>query len=198
MTYHMITYVRDAGRNKHQKPLWEMMCQCGQTTVVIASHVRTGKTKSCGCLARSGNRRSHGGRYHPLYATWCNIKARCDNPALPSYKNYGGRGITYCERWSDFAKFLADVGEKPFPEASLDRIDNNGNYEPENVRWANRSTQRRNSRGRLVPVEIDGETRLLNEWCRVYGISIGAVHRRINCGMSVEDAITKPKAARFL
>jgi hypothetical protein len=126
------------------------------------------------------------------------MKARCDNPNSSSYKNYGLRGITYCERWADFSCFLADVGEKPYPEASLDRINNDGDYEPGNVRWANRAVQRRNSRGRLVPVDIDGETRLLNEWCLEYKISIGAVHRRLNKGMTLVEALITPKTKRFL
>jgi hypothetical protein len=200
MKYNMLTYLSDAGANAHQKKLWRLRCECGAETTAVAAQVRSGRTKSCGCLKafrRSQGNPKHGGRHHPLYATWCNMKARCDNPASSSYHNYGGRGITYCARWADFPSFLADVGEKPFAEASLDRINNDGNYEPGNVRWANRSTQRRNSRGRLVPVEIGGETRLLNEWCEVYGISVKAVHRRINCGMSVKEALTAPKAKRF-
>jgi len=201
MKYNMLTYLRDAGKTKHQKQLWFLQCDCGKTTTAVASQVRSGKTKSCGCLKvqrqAQGNLK-HGGRYHPLYATWCNMKARCDNPNSASYKNYGGRGITYCARWLNFSAFLADVGEKPYPEASLDRIDNNGNYEPGNVRWACRSTQRRNSRGKLIPVTIDGETRLLNEWCLAYNIVAASVYQRVEKGMSLEDALTTPKAKRFL
>jgi hypothetical protein len=126
------------------------------------------------------------------------MKARCDNPNSTSYRNYGARGVKYCERWADFSTFLADVGEKPFPEASLDRVDNNGHYEPENVRWTDRSTQRRNSRGPLIPVEIDGKTKLLSEWCLEYGIAAASVYRRVEKGMPLEDAITTPKAKRFL
>jgi hypothetical protein len=125
------------------------------------------------------------------------MKARCDNSNSTSYKNYGARGVKYCEEWADFSKFLADVGEKPFPEASLDRVDNNGHYEPGNVRWADRSTQRRNSRGTLIPVEINGKTKLLNEWCLEYNITAAAVYRRVGKGMSLENAITVPKAKRF-
>ncbi len=197
----MLTYLSDAGKNKHQKQLWRLRCDCGGITTAVAAQVRSGKTKSCGCLKvqrRAQGNPKHGGRYHPLYATWCNMKARCDNPNSSSYKNYGLRGITYCDRWADFSCFLADVGEKPYPEASLDRIDNSGNYQPGNVRWANRSVQRRNSRGRLVPVEINEETRLLKEWCLKYNISIGAVHRRLTKGMTLVEALTTPKAKRFL
>lgn len=138
----------------------------------------------------------HGLRSHPLYATWCNMKARCDNPNHPQFGDYGGRGIQYCANWSDFPGFLSDVGERPFAEASLDRINNEGNYEPQNVRWADRNTQRRNSRA-VHLVEIDGQTRHITEWCRHFDISIGAVHRRLKRGMSVVEALTAPKAKRF-
>lgn len=140
--------------------------------------------------------KKHGLRGHSLYATWCNMKARCDNKNHPQYKDYGGRGISYDKRWSGFAEFLRDVGEKPFPDATLDRIDNDGNYEPGNVRWADRTTQRRNSR-QITEVSIGGEVRLIMDWCAHFGISIGAVHRRLKCGMTVEEALTTPKAKRF-
>lgn len=139
----------------------------------------------------------HGYRHHPLYATWCNIKARCDNKNHPSYENYGGRGIFYDPRWSIFPNFLTDVGDKPFPESSLDRINNDGPYTKENCRWASRVVQRRNSR-QTVRVTIDEETKLLTDWCRVYNISIGAVHRRLRKGDDLITAITKPKAKRFI
>lgn len=139
----------------------------------------------------------HGLRRHPLYATWCNMKARCDNPNHPQFKDYGGRNISYDPEWSEFPKFLSSVGEKPFPEASLDRINNDGNYEPSNVRWADRHTQRINSR-QITEVTIDGRTMRIMEWCKEYGIAIGSVHRRMKRGMTVVEALTKLKAKRFL
>jgi len=139
----------------------------------------------------------HGLRNHPLYATWCNMKARCDNHNHPQFKDYGGRGIAYDPAWAFFPAFLAGVGEKPFPEASLDRIDNNGNYEPGNVRWADRTTQRINSR-QITLVCINGKTKRIMEWCAEYQINIASVHRRLKRGMSIQDAITVPKAKRFL
>lgn len=139
----------------------------------------------------------HGLRGHALYPTWCNMKARCDNPKHPQYADYGGRGISYCSAWAEFPAFLSDVGEKPFDGASLDRINNDGNYEPSNVRWADRRTQRVNSR-QVTLVTIDGDTRLVTDWCKLYGISIGAVHRRLKKGMGMVEALTTPKAERYL
>lgn len=197
MKHNMLTVLCDAGKNKHGKLLWRVRCDCGKEVVKIASAVRIGRTRSCGCLARSGLRRTHGSRHHPLYATWCNIKARCNNPQNPSYKNYGGRGITYASEWEDFAVFLSDVGERPYLEATLDRINNDGNYAPDNVRWATRTTQRRNSRI-LTPVTIDGTTKLITDWCKEYDITVSAVHRRMKKGEDIASAITRPKAQRFL
>jgi hypothetical protein len=138
----------------------------------------------------------HGYRYHPLYATWCNMKARCNNKKHPAYHNYGGRGITYHPAWGEFPSFLSDVGEKPFTKATLDRIDNEGDYTPNNVRWADRTTQRRNSR-QIVEVEINGETKLFTEWCKIYNIAIASVHRRLQKGEDLVSALTRPKANRF-
>jgi hypothetical protein len=88
------------------------------------------------------------GSQHPLYTTWALMRSRCRNPRDPSWENYGGRGITVCERWNSFPNFLADMGEKPSLQHTLDRVDNEGNYEPGNCRWATRSEQIRNSRRR--------------------------------------------------
>ena len=196
MRYNMLTVLGCEGKNKHGKPLWRVRCDCGKEAVKVASAVRVGRTQSCGCLARSGLRRTHGARQHSLYATWCNMKSRCDNPSNKSYKNYGGRGISYADEWSDFASFLRDVGEKTYSGASLDRINNDGNYAPDNVRWTDRRTQRINSR-QIRPVCIHGETKLISEWCKIYGITIAAVHRRLKTGEDVISAITRPKAKRF-
>lgn len=199
MRYNRLTYLEDAGANKWKKALWRLRCDCGTITVAVAAQVRSGRTQSCGCLQRAyrakGNKR-HGLRKHPLYATWCNMKARCDNRNNPQYKDYGGRGISYHPSWAQFPNFLRDVGEKPFPEATLDRIDNNGNYSPGNVRWADKTTQRRNSR-QIREVSIGEETRLLTDWCAQFGISIASVHSRMKRGMSVEEALSMPKAKRF-
>lgn len=194
--YGSLTVLGVAGISRHKKVLWNLRCGCGKEFSAVAAQVKSGKTSSCGCLRSRGNPK-HGLRSHVLYSTWCNMKARCDNPKHPQYADYGGRGISYCSEWAEFPAFLADVGERPFDGASLDRIDNDGNYEPSNVRWADRRTQRVNSR-QVTLVTIGGETRLVTDWCRLYGISIGAVHRRLQKGMGMVEAITAPKAKRFL
>ena len=131
-------------------------CDCGASVEAQARHVRSGATLSCGCLQRDRSRESkttHGlavhGREHPLYGTWMGMMGRCTLPAHSAYRYYGGRGITVCERWRDASVFLADIerliGARP-DGMTLDRIDNEGHYEPGNVRWATAKQQAANKR----------------------------------------------------
>ncbi|MFJ4469497.1 hypothetical protein ACIP2X_18665 [Streptomyces sp. NPDC089424] len=124
----------------------QCVCDCGaQRSVRFAEW---GVTKSCGCLSRelsAERRRTHGRFGTTLYTTWARMIQRCTNPDHPRWADYGGRGITVCERWRDFSNFLADMGECP-PGLTLDRIDNDGGYEPGNCRWADYSTQNLNRR----------------------------------------------------
>jgi hypothetical protein len=187
----LLTFIEEAGVNKHGKKLWKLKCDCGEYTVAIASQVRSGKTKSCGHLKSAGNRRTHGQRNSKLYVAWCNMKARCDNKAHKFYKNYGGRGISYAPAWAVFENFAKDVGEPPSNKHTLDRINNNGNYCKENVRWADRHTQARNSRANIW-VTIDGVKKCLYDWCAEYGVVPSTVYRRLAKGVSIEAAITFP------
>ena len=192
----LLTFVEEAGVNKHGKKLWKLRCECGEYTVATASQVRTGKTKSCGHLKSAGNRRTHGQHNSKLYIAWCNMKARCDNVSHKQYKDYGGRGIRYFGPWKDFEIFAKDVGNPPTKKHTLDRINNNGNYEPGNIRWAERVVQARNTRQNIW-VTINGETLCMKDWCKKYNITLAAVGLRVIKGMSIEEAITTPKAERF-
>jgi hypothetical protein len=146
-------------------PLWSCRCDCGTGKPVTSTALLGGGTLSCGCLNRqrasetiTARNRQHRGQHvprHPaksLYDTWRMMLQRCFNPKHSGYARYGGRGITVCERWrNDRSAFVSDMGPKPSPEYSLDRIDNNGNYEPGNCRWATLSQQRSNQRpGRRI------------------------------------------------
>jgi hypothetical protein len=145
-TFGKLKVLRRAGLDRHGAVLWECSCECGRLVPVRSYCLTRGKTRSCGC-ARHEQVTTHGMTNTPEYNAWCMMRARCGNPKNNSYHNYGGRGIKVCERWaSSFESFLADVGRKPSPKHSLDREENNGDYEPGNVRWSTRRTQTLNRR----------------------------------------------------
>ena len=125
---------------------WSCVCDCGNRVDVSGSQLRNGKTRSCGCLARDLNTK-HGesSRRTPEYSTWHAMLKRCTNPNATGYDNYGGRGIAVCDRWRRYENFLADMGRRPLG-TSIDRRDNDGNYEPGNCRWATAIEQSRNMR----------------------------------------------------
>lgn len=133
-----------------------------------------------------------GARRHPVYKIWDAMIQRCTNPKNKRYKDYGGRGIKVCERWRDFAKFFSDVGDRPTPQHQLDRKNNDGDYSPENCRWATRKEQQRNMRTNRV-FTVHGVTGCMAELAEHFKISVGAVNSRINrSGWTPEAAFTTP------
>ena len=177
---------------------WNCLCDCGATRVVPTISLRCGNTRSCGCLKTdlsSARFRTHGLSCDPLYDLWLNMHARCANPEAPGYCNYGGRGIRVCERWGDFAAFRDDMSPRPSLKHSIDRIDNDGPYSPENCRWATRSEQMNNtSVNRLLTFE--GRTQTVTQWARERGLQVMCLRDRLKHGWSVEEALTIPVLPR--
>ena len=146
-TYGSLTIVKEVDRRR-QKRRFEVQCTCGRKSIVTLGHLRTGHTTSCGCLklAVLAQRSTRHGKYGTrTYDAWASMMQRCYNPNKRQFKDWGGRGIVVCDAWHDFAAFYADMGD-PAPRLSLDRIDNDGNYEPGNCRWATASQQAYNRR----------------------------------------------------
>jgi hypothetical protein len=186
-----------AGKTKDGRKLILYQCQCGATKVILVDSVKRGHTRSCGCLLRKwaaemGSKNiTHGehrnGGKTVEYKTWRNIRSRCTNPNYEHFNRYGGRGITVCVRWQTFVNFLADMGRRPGPEYSLDRINNDGNYEPTNCRWATRKEQNRNTR-RNRHVLLNGERVTLAEAAEKTGLGRKLILSRALTDISMMDA----------
>jgi hypothetical protein len=197
-TFERLTVLERAADGPKGHDRWLCRCECGEMRTVRGnSFRRKNPTRSCGCLraeAMCTRFETHGltkgGRMPPTYRVWQNMLSRCVNPNAAGFKCYGARGITVCERWRKLENFLADTGERP-PGMSLDRIDNNGNYEPGNCRWATRSEQQRNTRQTRL-ITFNGETRCLAEWTELLGFSKNGLRNRLAKGWPVEKALTTP------
>lgn len=196
LTFGRLRVLGVAGRDAANKITWNCVCECGNSKLGITQYLKNGMTDSCGCRRteqRIEQSTSHGMRSTITYRSWSAMKTRCTNPNVESYKNYGGRGIKICERWNDFANFLADMGERPSLAHSLDRENTNGDYEPGNCRWATRVVQSNNSRAN-VRLKHDGMNLTLAEWSRITRIDMRTLSGRLANGWSPAEILTlKPR-----
>ncbi len=183
---------------------WKCKCDCGNYSSCTSGNLKSGKIVSCGCLKLEKllqRSTTHNQRHTHLYEVWKSMKQRCYNPNLKSYKNWGARGIKICDEWlNDFQSFYdwsyangysTENQKNEKLKLTIDRIDNNGNYEPSNCRWVNRKTQASNMRTTKL-ITINGETKCLAEWFRHYNLCSWTYYTRIKYGWSVEEALTKP------
>ena len=199
MTFGKLTVLECVGNTKGGHAQWLCRCECGNEVIVASSHLKSEHTKSCGCLQRNKVgmlNKKHGMRGTKIYNTWKSIKKRCFNPNCKDFGSYGGRGIKMFEAWiNDFQAFYDYVSKLPhYGEAgySLDRINNNGNYEPNNLRWATAKEQGRNKRNNRI-VQYDGEKMCLAEAVEKSNIQLGTVIRRISRGEKGEFLFRLPK-----
>lgn len=177
-------------------------CSCGNAKIARLSHLRSGSVKSCGCLLKTMPKTVHGTYLEsrrPEYKIWASMLERCQKPTHHAYARYGGRGIAVCDRWASeggYTRFLDDMGRRP-DGLSLDRIDNDSGYSPENCRWATRKTQGLN-RSTNVMLTHNGKTMPVSEWSLSVGLTDGTLRERLRRGWEVEKALNTPPVFRGL
>ena len=176
-----VTVIKRVGTEKHGGIIWNCSCSCGNSFNVVGDSLKRGLTKSCGCYRKENTSKmskKHGLKKHPLYNLWVGIRARCNNQKHKSYKNYGGRGIKICERWNNFESFISDMGDRPSPEHSIDRINNNGDYCPENCKWSTQKEQGRNMRKNVI-INYNGKDYCISALAEHLGLKVGTLRYRL-------------------
>lgn len=193
MTFGRLMVMRRA-QTLNRSIRWECLCECGNTSVSRSQNLLSGHTQSCGCIQRE-KVTTHGhtknGVSRKMYGAWRGIVARCTKPRDRHWAMYGGRGITVCGQWLKFENFFADMGEPPTAQHSIDRIDNSGNYEPGNCRWATKKEQSRNTRANRI-VDVDGQRKTVIEWSEIVGLTHNLILKRLNAGWTPEMATSSP------
>jgi hypothetical protein len=194
MKFGRLTAIRFAGRDKGGNSLWECECECGRQKTTAACRLSSGKCQSCGCLAAELTRKrstTHGRSASPEYTNWRQMMQRCYDHNSPNYPYYGQVGIKVCPRWMKFENFFADMGERPSREHTVDRIDTNGDYTPENCRWATQVQQQRNKNSNRI-LHHNGKSMCIAEWAEETGIHPRSIQARLERGWSDADTLTKP------
>lgn len=199
-----LTVLKLIGRDKHQSILWLCECECGNKIKVNTTSLKTGNTKSCGCLQKEkaiktlmsfsithGLSRDANGKKTRLFRIWNGIKTRCLNPNTDNYSSYGARGIKMCKEWiSDFKEFHDWAINNGYSDnLTVDRIDNNGNYAPNNCRWATFKTQA-NNKSNNVMLKFKGHTLNLKQWSETLNMNYRALEARLRRGWSIEKTLT--------
>ena len=194
--FNRLTVLAIPSYGKGERQQWTCLCSCGAIVTKPAKNVRSGHTKSCGCHKRDVLTK-HGSSNSPEYHVWEAMIARCENPNSQNFYLYGGRGITVCKRWKQFENFLADMGLRPSKRHTIDRCDNDGNYEPSNCRWVTPDIQNRNRRGNHN-LTHNGITMCITDWAIQYGISDSTLDYRIRVRkMPIDKALTLPRWKRL-
>lgn len=200
-----LTVIANTELNNQNRAMWLCRCSCGKEKVIRSDALVSGWTKSCSCLqkesARKGNHKTHGhttGRQQTsVYMRWVRMVQRCTNPNDKAYKHYGGRGIKVCDRWLEsFENFLADMRDRPTPQHSIDRIDNNGDYTPDNCRWATWKEQANNKRTN-IKLAFGAETKTIGQWADYLGLKYTKLYYNLFYRkQSIEDVIREVEYAR--
>jgi hypothetical protein len=178
------------GCNKHGQIKWWCECDCGTKKHVVGAQLRSGMTQSCGCIKREAIAKvnyKHGMKDTPIHRIWWSMMQRCHDKNSHAYARYGGRGINVCVKWQEFSAFYADMGNKP-DNMSLERIDNNGDYEPSNVKWATATEQANNRRSNKF-IEFDNKRLTIAQWASFAGIKTSLLWARLKRGIPMHEAL---------
>jgi hypothetical protein len=192
--FHRLQVIQRAAPGNFGQPRWLCRCDCGNESIVQGAELRSGGTKSCGCLqkeaaSKTGKAaRTHGMSFSHEYSCWSSMIDRCLYPKHNAYPQYGGRHIKICDAWRSFQGFIDDMRNAPSTDHTIERIDNNGDYEPANCKWATRREQANNRRN-TIRIEIDGEIYPLAMAARKFGVNYQTLHWRIQHGIAPKDAI---------
>lgn len=183
-----VLILRVSHKNARSVHYYACRCHCGTEFVAEGDKVKRGHTRSCGCMSES---RKHGMVSASEYGIWAAMKRRCLNENSPAYPDYGGRGITVCERWMDFRNFYNDMGDRPSEEHEIDRRDNSKGYSPDNCYWATVPEQSRNRRSNVI-LEFQGESLCLTDWAHRKGMKRATLEARLKKGWDIGRALTTP------
>jgi len=198
-----LTVSADAGSNKFRCRLVTCSCICGNTITTALTRLKSGETQSCGCIKKELDRaktkrihalgisgmRTHGLYASPEYKVWCAMKRRCLKSNDPNFCRYGGRGIQVCERWLQFESFIADMGRRPSSKHTLERLDNDGHYEPGNCEWRTWRDQNHNkSNNRWITHA--GRTMILSDWARELGVKPDLLCNRLKAGWTTAETVS--------
>lgn len=201
MTFHDLTAIERNGKDQNGSVAWLCRCVCGNTGTWSWRHLTSGNTKSCGCRkdrVAAARFRTHGKSTSPEYTTYMNMISRCEYRNRCDFKHYGGRGIAVCQRWREsFENFLSDMGPRPFPRATLERLRVNEGYGPDNCVWASQKHQTRNKRNNRA-LEYNGRTMTIAEWSDETGVPQRMIWDRVfSLGWPVEEALNPARRNRW-
>lgn len=189
-----LTVLKRSEKRSKSGTLWDCVCSCGKEVTVFSSNLKRGTSTSCGCNKKiNPNSKKHGMSDSRIYRIWSLMKSRCNNKNSRAYPRYGGRGIKVCDEWNEPSNFFNWAMENGYREdLTIDRIDNNGDYCPENCRWVSMKEQENNT-SRNIFFSMDGETKSLTQWCDCFNMPYAAVRKRIKTlGWDFRKAIETP------
>lgn len=211
-TFGYLTVLEETDMRKGRQVVWRCRCKCGKETLVAGSHLTSGHTRSCGCYASEQHAKrgkllvengvlshtTHGGTHERLYTIWSGMNDRCNNSGAYAYRFYGGRGIKICDEWKCYENFRNWAIQNGYDEkaqkgkCTIDRIDSDGDYCPENCRWADIKTQCNNRRSNLV-FEYNGQKKNVMQWSEEYNLPYGTLRARlVKYGWTIENALNTP------